>query len=90
MPEFDSREMARRGRIGALVTLSRHDARELTAPARAAFRERFVDEVDRERILDPDERARRAESARRAFYVRLARASVRARSRRSVSPPEAA
>jgi hypothetical protein len=82
--------MARRGKIGALVTLSRHDARELTAPARAAFRERFVDEVDPGRILEPADRAARAEAARRAFYARLAYASVRARSRRSPAGPEAA
>jgi len=46
-----------------------------TAPARKAFDERFVDQVDPERRLPPSERARRAEAARRLHMTRLALAS---------------
>ncbi len=76
---FDPEEMARRGRIGAHVTHSRHDARELTAAARAAFRSKFEDEVDPDRVLPEAERLRRAERARKAHFAKLARLSANAR-----------
>ena len=82
--------MASRGRIGGYVTASRHDTRELTQPARAAFRASFEAQVDPEGILAPEERARRAEAARKAFYVGMARASVAARARRRRAPSKAA
>jgi len=85
----DSREMARRGRIGALVTLSRHDARDLTAKARATFIASFETQVDPQGLLPPDERARRAEMARRAHYARLTGSSARARSRSYLTPAPA-
>lgn len=50
-----------------------------TAPARAAFLRKFEDEVDPDGLLDPDERARRAEHARRAHFQALALKSARAR-----------
>lgn len=50
-----------------------------TAPARAAFNSRFEREVDPDGVLPPEERVRRAESARSAFYARLAYRSARAR-----------
>ena len=84
----DSREMARRGRIGALVTLSRHDATAITAKARETFRASFEAQVDPDGVLTSAERARRAEAARRAHYARLARASVLARAKRRRSPVE--
>lgn len=55
----------------------------MTAKAREAFRDRFIDEVDPERRLPEAERLRRAEAARRAFYARLALRSAQARARRS-------
>jgi len=65
-----------------------------TAPARKAFDERFVDQVDPERKLPPSERARRAEAARRLHMTRLALASSVARSKKKATPaivtPEAA
>ena len=76
---FDPAEMAFRGRIGAHVTHSRYDARELTAPARAAFLTKFEREVDPEGELSPEERRRRAEHARKAHFARLARLSAEAR-----------
>jgi hypothetical protein len=84
--------MALRGRIGAHVTHSRHDSREITAPAREAFLAKFEQEVDPDGSLPHEERRRRAEHARRAHMVRIARLSAIARrnSRASGSPEEAA
>lgn len=50
-----------------------------TAPARAAFLDRFEREVDPDGVLDPAERARRAEHAKKAYFARLALASAKAR-----------
>jgi hypothetical protein len=52
-----------------------------TAPARAAFLARFEAEVDPEGILPPEERARRAEFARKAYFAGMAFKSAKARSR---------
>ena len=76
-------EAALRGRVGAYVAHSRHDSREITARARAAFLERFEREVDPEGLLPPDERRRRADYARRAYFARLTLKSARARARRA-------
>ena len=58
------------------------DRRERTRKASEAFLERFEREVDPDGLLDPEERARRAESARRAYFAALALKSSQARSRR--------
>jgi hypothetical protein len=79
--EVDTKEMARRGRLGGLATASRHDSREITAPARRAFRDKFLIAVDPEGTLPVEERHRRAEAARKAFYARLAQLSVIARAK---------
>jgi len=42
-----------------------------TAPARLALLDKFVDEVDPERVLPEKERAKRAEAARLLYYERL-------------------
>lgn len=55
-----------------------------TAPARAALMERFEREVDPDGTLPPDERARRAESKRKAHFQRLALKSAKARRARSL------
>ena len=52
-----------------------------TAPARAAAFARFEREVDPDGVLSPAERARRAESARKAYFTRLALRSAQARRR---------
>lgn len=52
-----------------------------TAPARAALLARFEAQVDPDGALPPDERARRAEHARKAYFQRLALKSARARRR---------
>jgi hypothetical protein len=53
-----------------------------TAPARRALLARFEAQVDPDGVLDPVERAKRAESARKAYFARLALASVKARRER--------
>lgn len=55
------------------------DRTAATSPARAAFNARFDDEVDPGRVLAPAERARRAESARKAYFMRLALKSAQSR-----------
>jgi hypothetical protein len=55
------------------------DRAAATAPARAGFLAKFERQVDPDGILDPDERARRAASARAAFYAKLCAAGVAAR-----------
>jgi hypothetical protein len=50
-----------------------------TAPARRAFADRFEREVDPDGTLEPGERARRAEHARKAYFSRLALKSAKVR-----------
>jgi hypothetical protein len=71
-----------RARAAAYAKHAKHDARESTVTAREAFRKRFLDEVDPNRTLPQDERERRVEAARRAYYTRLAYLSSKARSKR--------
>lgn len=52
-----------------------------TGPARAAFLSKFEREVDPDNVLDPAERARRADHARKAHFTRLALKSAKARRR---------
>lgn len=50
-----------------------------TAPARAAFMSRWEREVDPDGVLTPEDRARRAEHAKQAYFLRLALRSAQAR-----------
>jgi hypothetical protein len=50
-----------------------------TAPARRAFLDRFEREVDPDGVLPPAERARRAEHARKSYFLALALKSAQAR-----------
>jgi hypothetical protein len=76
-----SREQRRlNGRIGGLKVSATHDPKLYTAPARAAFLATFVRAVDPDGALEPDERARRAEAARRLHFARMAAARHRMRS----------
>lgn len=56
-----------------------------TAPARRAFLDRFEREVDPEGRLTSEERSRRAEHARKAYFQRLALASSRARAAKAAA-----
>jgi hypothetical protein len=62
------------------------DRTKRTAPARKAAMDRFERAVDPDGVLDPDERARRADSARSAHFTQMAYRSVRARRARLQSP----
>lgn len=74
-------------RIGAEISWSRTaDRSARTRPARAAFLARFEREVDPDGTLSPAERARRAEHAKRAYMLRLARRSAAVRRRRPPDP----
>lgn len=54
-----------------------------TAPARKAFLGRFEREVDPDGQLEPELRARRAEHARKAYFLGLALKSAQSRRRRA-------
>jgi len=74
----DPRSLA--GRIGAHESWARtSDRAGRTQAARDAFQAKFETQVDPDGALDPEERALRAESARRAYYARLAMKSAQAR-----------
>lgn len=76
-------QRSQRARIAAHTRWSKTlDATEATRPAREEFDRRFYDEVDPKRELDPATRERLANSARKAYFTRLAYKSARARSRK--------
>jgi hypothetical protein len=71
-------EASLRGQLAAHTRwASVEDRRAATAKARKAFLDRFERQVDPDRVLPPSERARRAESARKAHMARLALARHR-------------
>src|SRR5690349_14418196 len=76
------------GRIGGLTAWSRNDRETMVGPAHRAFRARFERLVDPDGVLDPQERAVRADRARRAHMLSLAAKSAAAR-RRGISPVSA-
>ena len=80
MPDLPPEHRSLRARLAAHEKWAQTpDASAATAPARAAFLDRFEREVDPEGALAPQERARRAEHARKAYFVRLALKSAQAR-----------
>ena len=72
-----------RARLAAYERWSRSDPVAGTQAARAAFHDRFARQVDPDGVLPEDERLRRADSARRAYFSRLALKSSQARAARS-------
>ena len=76
-------ERSMSARLAAHTLHATRDSRELTAPARKAFLSRFEREVDPDGKLEPKERARRAEHAKKAHMTRLALASAKARKARA-------
>src|SRR5688572_10023148 len=83
MMAADHDDRALRARMAAhLLHAKRTDPAAHTAAARAAFLSRFEREVDPDAVLDPQERARRAEHAKKAYFLRLALASSKARARK--------
>lgn len=68
------------GRIGAETSWSHTaDRSKRTEPGRRAFMARFERQVDPNNELSPQDRAVRAEHARKAYFARLALASANAR-----------
>ena len=79
-----ARDPAERSTISSIAALERHakgDPVAATAKARATWLDSFEDQVDPNRELDPEERARRAARLRSAHMKRLALKSARARRR---------
>ena len=81
-------ERSLRGRIGAYSLHAKHDTRQLTHAARQAFLTRFLADIPTE--LPEEERLRRAQAARQAYFARLALKSIQARRRRRQRRQEAA
>jgi hypothetical protein len=78
-----------RGRLAAHESWAvTADPSARTAPARAAFLERFERQVDPDGVLDPAARARRAEHARKAHFARMALRSAQARRKRAATVEE--
>lgn len=84
MPAREPSERALIARIAAAERWAHTaDRSAATDPARRALADRFDREVDPDGILNPTERARRAASAKTAYYTRLALKSAQARRARS-------
>ena len=75
-------ERSLRARMAAYTLHSRYDSAELLRPARKAFDDRFLREVDPEGKLSPQERRRGAECARKAYFSALAAKSAKVRRER--------
>ena len=90
LASLSSTERSLRARIAAHAKHGTGDARAATAKARATFLARFEQEADPERVLPPEERRRRADHLRKAYFTRLALASAKARRRSSRGGPNAA
>lgn len=73
-------QRTQRARLAARSRWAKTDGSQGTQAARDAFMARFELEVDPDGVLAPDERAKRAESARRAYFQRLAFDRHRAKS----------
>jgi hypothetical protein len=72
-------ERVLRARAAAHAKHAKHDAKAAMDKARAAFLARFERLADPEGRLPAAERQRRAQQLRRAYFARLALASVKAR-----------
>lgn len=72
-------ERSVQARVAAFAMHSQHDTRETTAAARTAFRSSFERKVDPNGILEPAERRRRAEAARKSHYAKMTAASLASR-----------
>lgn len=75
-------QRSQRARVAAHAMHAQHDARITTRKARATFLASFEDKVDPDGVLSPQERAKRAESARKAHFAALALKSSTLRTKR--------
>ncbi len=86
MPSHDPQERALVARMGAHALHAQVlDPSAHTAPARAAFLDRFDRQVDPDGVLDPAERARRAAHLRKAYFTGLSLKSAQARRKRGAA-----
>jgi hypothetical protein len=74
-----------RAQIAANTRWSRENPAPTAARGQAGLQARFAREVDPDGALEPAERARRAEAARKAHMQRLALASSKARGARKAA-----
>lgn len=81
MPAADAATRQRIARIAAHTRWANDDPVAGTEAARRAFHDSFERKVDPDGVLDPAERARRAESARKAHMLRLSQKAAAARRR---------
>jgi hypothetical protein len=80
VPKLTPEQLTLRARLAAHESwAATADPTARTAPARAAFLDRFERQVDPDGVLDPVDRARRAEQAKKAYFLRLAFQSAKAR-----------
>ena len=70
---------SRAARVAIYTRLATADRKEMTAPARAAAMDRFEKQVDPNGLLDPAERAQRAEYAKKAYFTAISAKGVAAR-----------
>jgi hypothetical protein len=85
-PSLVSEERSLRARAAAHALHSQYDSKTLSQPARDASpgSDRYWErQVDPDGALDPHERARRAEHAKKSYFIGLARKSAKARARRA-------
>lgn len=73
------------GQIAAHAKWAQTDPVEGTAAARKAFLDRFERQVDPDGSLEPAERSRRAEHARKAYFLGLALKSAAARRKKAAA-----
>lgn len=75
-------QRSKAGRAAMYTRLATEDRVEMTAAARASQADRFERQVDPDGVLDPVERARRAEYAKKAYFTQLSKRGVAARARK--------
>ncbi len=79
MSKLTAEQRSARARLAAHARWSQTDRTTGTQAARSAFLRKFEEKVDPEGQLSPEERSRRAESAKKAHFTRLAMMSADAR-----------
>lgn len=89
-PKLTPEQRRLRAQIAAHARWAHEDPTANAVRGQAGLTARFTREVDPDGTLDPAERARRVESARRAHFARLALASSRARAKRRSGSGDAA
>jgi hypothetical protein len=87
---LSAEERALRAKVGAHSLHATHDPRQTTAKARQTFLARFKANVDPNGELDPIERLRRAEQARKAHFSRMALHAAKARREKKEAAQRAA